>query len=417
MEPHLVLLILFVLSPPVISAAHTDQRVAPASSAALLDTSGPVALPYVHYDNHEDCKLQPPDSQTHPAIRNWESAEGDLPGHMPTGVKDRWLALSHSATDPELKQLALGALPKLLMSSRAHSTTIKYSNSWKRWESWASSKTGVKSFPVNPTDFALYLSSFYSSGHKTAADSAAAAVAWAHSLAGLPSPTNDPLVKTTIQGYKRLTASTPNRKEPVTPEILAKLYNAHGQPSAALGDLRILFVCFVCYAGFLRFNDISNVRRTDCSILSDSLVIHLCKSKTDQYRQGNNITIARTFQPTCPVVITERYFQAMGDPDTSPLPVLRRMTRSKTGLVPTTHGLSYTRTREIVLEALRPFVPDIHKFGLHSLRSGGASAASKALLPSHLISMHGRWKTEKARNAYIKTDPQTRLLPSSVLGI
>ena len=155
----------------------------------------------------------------------------------------------------------------------------------------------------------------------------------------------------------------------------------------------------------------------DCSILTDSLAIHLCKSKTDQYRQGNNITIARTFQPTCPVVITERYFQALGDPDSSPLPVLRRLTRSKTGLVPTTHGLSYTRTREIVLEALRPFVPDIRKFGLHSLRSGGATAASNALLPSHLISMHGRWKSEKARSAYIKTDPQARLLPSSVLGI
>ena len=94
-------------------------------------------------------------------------------------VSDRWLALSQSTTDPKLKELALGALPKLLMSSRANSTTKKYSNTWKRWESWASSKTNVKSFPVNPTDFALYLSSFYSSGHKTAADSAAAA---AHSV-------------------------------------------------------------------------------------------------------------------------------------------------------------------------------------------------------------------------------------------
>ena len=57
-------------------------------------------------------------------------------------------------------------------------------------------------------------------------------------------PYRRPIDKTTIQGYRRLTASTPNQKEPVTPEIMAKLYNAHGQPSAALDDLRILFVCF-----------------------------------------------------------------------------------------------------------------------------------------------------------------------------
>ena len=80
----------------------------------------------------------------------------------------------------------------------------------------------------------------------------------------------------------------------------------------------------------------------------------------------------------------------MGDPVDSPLPVLRRIVRSKTGLAPTNHGLSYTRTREIVLDALKPFVPDIRNYGLHSLRSGSASAASNAQMPSHLIAKHGR---------------------------
>ena len=145
-------------------------------------------------------------------------------------------------------------------------------------------------------------------------------------------------------------------------------------------------------------------------IQNDRLVIHLFESKTDQFRQGDDVTIARTFKSTCPVAITEGYFQALGDPEDSPLPVLK-------GLIPTNHGLSYTRTREIVLQALRPFVPDVHSFGLHSLRSGGASAASNSQIPSHLISMHGRWKSEKARNVYIKTDKQTSLIPSTVLGI
>ena len=38
--------------------------------------------------------------------------------------------------------------------------------------------------------------------------------------------------------------------------------------------------------------------------------------------------------------------------------------------------ISYTRTREILLENLRKIGLDSSKFGLHSLRSGGASEAA-----------------------------------------
>ena len=41
-------------------------------------------------------------------------------------------------------------------------------------------------------------------------------------------------------------------------------------------------------------------------------------------------------------------------------------------------GLSYTRMRELVLEKLAEIGEDPKKFGLHSLRSGGATAAANA---------------------------------------
>jgi hypothetical protein len=34
---------------------------------------------------------------------------------------------------------------------------------------------------------------------------------------------------------------------------------------------------------------------------------------------------------------------------------------------------SYSRMRELFIQAFQSFVPDIKKFGLHSLRSGGAT--------------------------------------------
>ncbi|XP_071501408.1 uncharacterized protein [Diadema antillarum] len=320
-------------------------------------------------------------------------------------------------TDPHLRNLASDVLPSL-MSAKASSTTSKYKSCWARWVQWAISKSEVPSFPVQAYHLCLYLCHLSSvNGAKTAADLLVASVKWAHNLAGLPSPTDDPMVKTTVQGYYRIHSFPVCRKEPVTPEILSNLLASHGHLNASLADLRILFVCFVSYAGFLRFDDLSRPRRKDCTTHHDRLVLHLSSSKTDQFRQGRDVPIASTSKPTCPDVIAERYFAAVGDPPHSPLPVIRRLTLSKGGLIATSHGLSYTRTREVVLEALKPFVPDVSKFGLHSLRSDGASSASNNRVPSFLISQHGRWKSDKARDSYIKSDALSNLLPSQSLGI
>ena len=272
-------------------------------------------------------------------------------------------------------------------------------------------------FPVSPFHFALYISHLSTTGSKSSAELAAASIKWAHSLAGLPSPTDSSMAKMALQGFKRLNSTPTVRKDPITPDILAKLHTKHGHSSATLADLRILFVCFISYAGFLRFDDIKNINRNDCKITPDRLTIHLRKSKTDQFRQGTEVVIARTFKPTCPVLVAERYFTTLGDPDDSPLPVLRRLVASKKGLRPSTYSLSYTRTREIVLDALRTIVPSVATYGLHSLRSGGASAAFNANVPPFLISKQGRWKTESARNVYFQLDEESTLFATKNLGI
>ena len=94
----------------------------------------------------------------------------------------------------------------------------------------------------------------------------------------------------------------------------------------------------------------------------------------------------------------------------------------------TSGSLSYTRMRELFMAKLKELgfdaskfgmhsprsggasaaanagVPgfDASKFGMHSLRSGGASAAANAGVPDHLFKRHGRWRSETAKDGYIK---------------
>lgn len=170
------------------------------------------------------------------------------------------------------------------MGSKATSTTKQYLSEWSRWESWAS-KHGIPVYPASPFHFALYITHLRESGAKSSAVRASAAAKFVHDLAGLCSPCDNPMVRLALDGHKRATATPTVRKEPISPEILRKIYDMYGKPDAGLWNLRTLFVIFISYAGFLRFDDLINISRGDCLISDQCLTIRLRKAKNDQFRQ------------------------------------------------------------------------------------------------------------------------------------
>lgn len=65
------------------------------------------------------------------------------------------------------------------------------------------------------------------------------------------------------------------------------------------------------------------------------------------------------------------------------------------------------RLPELILDQLSAIGLDRSKIGLHSLRSGGASAAANAgseSLTGSLIKRHGRRQSERANNGYVNLD-------------
>jgi hypothetical protein len=56
-------------------------------------------------------------------------------------------------------------------------------------------------------------------------------------------------------------------------------------------------------------------------------------------------------------------------------------------------------------------------FGLHSLRSGGVTAAATAHVEDRLFKKRGRWKTDRAKDDYIKENISERLSVTKNLGI
>ena len=79
--------------------------------------------------------------------------------------------------------------------------------------------------------------------------------------------------------------------------------------------------------------------------------------------------------------------------------------------------MSYTRAREILLKALDDVGFDKSRFGLHSLRSRGASTAANKGLSERLLKAHGLWSSDKAKDGYIKDNLRSQMSVSLNLGV
>ena len=114
-------------------------------------------------------------------------------------------------------------------------------------------------------------------------------------------------------------------------------------------------------------------------------------SKTDQYRDRAVVLMARTGQPTCTVAILERYLSMLGaqlQPNQYPF---RNITKTRHGEKLRPGGrMSYSWVRELVLSQFKEIQLDVRKYGLHSLRAGGATAAANCGVPDRLFKQHGR---------------------------
>ena len=118
--------------------------------------------------------------------------------------------------------------------------------------------------------------------------------------------------------------------------------------------------------------------------------------------------VAHCSTPPCPVQIVERFLRVANHSEGSPL--FRRVLHTKRGVRLRKEAMSYSRAKELIKKELEKEGLDPTKFEIHSLRSGGASAAAALGVPDRLFQRHGGWRSEKARNNYVKESLKSLLL-------
>ena len=99
------------------------------------------------------------------------------------------------------------------------------------------------------------------------------------------------------------------KKERITSDILKTILRKQYQIDN-LQKLRICCLLLLGYAGCLRFNELAQIRASNLKFSNSHLEILIESSKTDIYRQGHTVVIARTNNDTCPVVMCENIIKS-----------------------------------------------------------------------------------------------------------
>ena len=329
--------------------------------------------------------------------------------------------ISNTVENPELKELAK-QVPQLVLKSRAENTTKKYNTYFCKWIAWCQTYS-IKSMPAKDEHVALYLTSLVQNKvSPEVMESTFYAIEHFHKLNLLDSPFDTYLCTMIIEAAKREPKSRlKQKKEPITAEHIRKIFAIIGKESCSILNLRTFTMMVLSFAGFFRYSEVSELKCCDIEWHDTYIKLFVEKSKTDVYRDGHWLLIAKLQSPICPVKMLNLYISRTELNKNSEEHLFRAMTwlkkQNKHILKKQDKPISYSTARTNMLEMIDKIGLDKKLFGLHSLRAGGASAAANEGVPDRLFKRHGRWKSEKAKDGYVKDKLSELLSVSLSLGL
>ena len=131
-------------------------------------------------------------------------------------------------------------------------------------------------------------------------------------------------LRTCLRQLKEVLRNLFPKKEPVTPAMIVDICNRFARPDANLSDLRLATIkfCVTAYTAFLCYNELASLRCRDVSFCDSFVKIYVYKSKTDVYRDGAYVLLAKTGHISCPFNLLRRYVSAANLDLSSSLPFI-----------------------------------------------------------------------------------------------
>ena len=94
-------------------------------------------------------------------------------------------------------------------------------------------------------------------------------------------------------------------------------------------QLRNVCLYMLSFAGFFRSEEVLNINMSNIRFFEGFMIIKVDKSKTDQFRQGDEVVIAQSEGNVCPVFLLKEYLKKLDiSPDSNEF-IFRPLVKTK----------------------------------------------------------------------------------------
>lgn len=242
--------------------------------------------------------------------------------------------------------------------------------------------------------------------------------AW-HKRGGFPSPTEDRLVRETMQGIRRKKGSRQKKAAPLTVGVLRRVLGAIRDHDVKTGHLSAAAVrdralLLIGFAGAFRCEEISGLRVGVLELFEgQGLVVEVRRSKTDSEGEGEAVGIPYgDHEETFPTTAVERWISFSGRAEDERL--FCRVDRH--GNL-TEGGLSEDGINDFVKRRVKGAGLAADRYSGHSLRAGLLTSASEEKVGMEAWMPHTRHKSVKVAMIYARKGTLFTNNPASQVGL
>jgi site-specific recombinase XerD len=288
----------------------------------------------------------------------------------------------------------LAETERYIRSAKAANTIRAYQSDWTHFQKFCGERN-VASLPAGPATLAAYAADSARQLKARTVERRLTAISQAHQFAGLPSPAEDKLVRTVMAGIRRVKGTAQAGKNPLSPELLRKMFEGMSGDLRAVRDRALLLIGF---AGAFRRSELVALRGEDIRLNDEGLVVMISRSKTDPEGAGQTVGIPYGSHPeSCPVRALTIWLDRSGITNGPLFPVIGRWGREVTAKPICDHQLAKIIKRLAGKAGLDPQV-----FSGHSLRSGLATSAAEGGASERSIMEQTRHRSLKQVRRYIR---------------
>jgi integrase len=229
-------------------------------------------------------------------------------------------------------------------------------------------------------------------------------------------------IKHLLMSLRRTNGKPQGRKKPVNTDIIKQICGGLDE-LGGMKSIRDKALLLDAYGGAFRASELVGQEWHHLNFDHRGVTILIPRSKTDQFSDGQEVSIPRTANPvTCPVVAIEEWRAVLADtygaaPSGPVFPALRTGEKVTRGVHISKRRLTTDGYRKILKDLCEGAGMDRADVGGHSMRSGHATQAAENGASPFEIAAQGRWKSLMMVLVYVRMGKRFQNNSANHLGL